>query len=123
MMWVFVILLVLVLGGVAVVAAGRGEPEEPVFDDRPDVFVPADRLLGSDDLRRVKFSLAVRGYRMSEVDALLDRLAEQLTDFAGPEPARPQALPAAEADEPEADEPAEGIEPEGQPDTDEPTDA
>ena len=115
MMWVFVILLVLVLGGVAVVAAGRGEPEEPVFDDRPDVLVPADRLLGSDDLRRVRFSLAVRGYRMSEVDALIERLAEQLTDFAGPEPARaPEALPAAAAEEPA---------PEEQPDADEPRDA
>ena len=45
------------------------------YDDRPDALVPADGPLTADDLRRVRFSLAFRGYRMSEVDALLDRLA------------------------------------------------
>jgi len=39
--------------------------------------VPAEGPLGADDLRRVRFSLAFRGYRMSEVDALLDRLARE----------------------------------------------
>jgi DivIVA domain-containing protein len=40
--------------------------------------VPGDRPLRAEDLRRVRFSLAFRGYRMSEVDALLDRLATEL---------------------------------------------
>ena len=31
----------------------------------------------ADDLRRIRFPLAVRGYRMAEVDALLERLAEE----------------------------------------------
>ncbi len=48
-----------------------------VYDDRPDARVPAGELSG-DDLRRVRFSLGVRGYRMSEVDTLLSRLADQL---------------------------------------------
>jgi len=39
--------------------------------------VPAEGRLAADDLRRVRFSLAFRGYRMSEVDALLDRLASE----------------------------------------------
>ena len=39
--------------------------------------MPRDGELGADDLRRVRFSLAFRGYRMSEVDALLDRLARE----------------------------------------------
>lgn len=77
MTWVFAILAVLALGGVAVVAAGRGEPLAPAYDDRPDAVVPADGPLSGDDLRRVRFSLAFRGYRMSEVDALLDRLARE----------------------------------------------
>ena len=80
MMWFFAILLVLVMGGIAVVAAGRGAPLGEVYDDRPDALVPADGDLGPDDLRRVRFSLAFRGYRMSEVDALVDRLARQLED-------------------------------------------
>jgi DivIVA domain-containing protein len=77
MTWVFAILLVLALGGIAVVAAGRGTPMRPAYDDRPDAVVPAEGPLSADDLRRVRFSLAFRGYRMSEVDALLDRLASE----------------------------------------------
>jgi len=82
MMWFFAILIVLALGGVAVLAAGRGTPMAEVYDDRPDVRVPADRLLVGDDLRHVRFSLALRGYRMSEVDSLLDRVAAQLESSA-----------------------------------------
>jgi len=77
-MWFFAVLVVLALGGIAVVAAGRGAPLAEVYDDRPDATVPAAGSLGADDLRRVRFSLAFRGYRMSEVDALLDRLAREL---------------------------------------------
>ena len=77
MTWVFAILIVLALGGVAVVAAGRGDPMADAYDDRPDAVVPAEGRLGADDLRRVRFSLAFRGYRMSEVDALLERLARE----------------------------------------------
>ena len=77
MMWLFAVLVVLVLGGVAVLAAGRGTPMAEVYDDRPDATVPADGPLSAADLRSVRFSLALRGYRMSEVDALLDRLARE----------------------------------------------
>lgn len=75
MMWFFAVLVVLALGGIALVAAGHGQPIAEVYDDRPDAAVPADRPLNADDLRRVRFSTALVGYRMSEVDALLDRLA------------------------------------------------
>lgn len=77
MMWVFAILIVLAMGGVAMVAAGRGTPLQPSSDDRPVPLVSREGPVGSDDLRRVRFSLAFRGYRMSEVDALLDRLADE----------------------------------------------
>ena len=78
MMWFFAVLVVLAMGGVALLAAGRGAPLAPVYDDRPDALVPADGPLRAADLRRVRFSLAFRGYRMSEVDALLDQLASQM---------------------------------------------
>lgn len=74
MTWVFAILVGLVLGVVATVAAGR-----------IGFLPPAESRLGADppgrdlrpeDLRTVRFSLALRGYRMSEVDALLDRAAD-----------------------------------------------
>ena len=77
MTWLFAVLVVLLLGGVAVVAAGKGTPLAEEFDDRPDAVVPADRPLGAEDLRKVRFSIALRGYRMSEVDALLARLADE----------------------------------------------
>jgi len=78
MMWVFAVLIVLAMGVIAMLAAGRGEPLREVYDDRGEALVPADRPLVADDLGRVRFSLAVRGYRMSEVDALLDRLAREM---------------------------------------------
>ncbi|WP_425491458.1 DivIVA domain-containing protein [Nocardioides luti] len=65
------------MGGVALLAAGKGAPLADVYDDRPDASVPAEGPLAAEDLRRVRFSIALRGYRMSEVDALLDRLAAE----------------------------------------------
>ncbi|MEZ0578625.1 DivIVA domain-containing protein [Nocardioides sp. MH1] len=85
MMWVFAVLIVLAMGGIALLAAGRGEPMKPAYDDRPDARVPADRPLEPEDLRRVRFSLALRGYRMSEVDALLARLAAEQERRSAPE--------------------------------------
>ena len=78
MIWLTTVLVVLAMGGIALVASGKGAPMAPEHADRPDTLVPADRPLGSTDLRRVRFPLAFRGYRMAEVDALLDRLAEEM---------------------------------------------
>ena len=77
MIWFFAVVIVAVLGGVAVVATGRGGSMSETYDDRPDALVPVDGPLTENDLRRVTFSTAFRGYRMSEVDALLDRLAAE----------------------------------------------
>jgi DivIVA domain-containing protein len=85
-MWFFAILVVLAMGGIAMVAAGRGTPMSREYDDRPDVLVPRDRTLVGNDLRTVRFSLAFRGYRMSEVDALLDRVAREMEDRDTPDP-------------------------------------
>lgn len=77
--WLFAIGIVALIGAVAVVAAGWGDTLAEVYDDRPDARVPAGPL-GAADLRRVRFSTGFRGYRADEVDALLDRLAEQLAE-------------------------------------------
>ena len=82
MTWLFAILVVLAMGGIAMVAAGRGGSMEPAYDDRPDLALPTDRPLRAADLRTVRFPLALRGYRMSDVDALLARLATELEDGA-----------------------------------------
>jgi DivIVA domain-containing protein len=83
MMWFFAIMIVLALGGIALLAAGRGTPMAEVYDDRPDLGLPEAGPIRGSDLRRVRFSLAFRGYRMSEVDSLLDRLASQLESSEG----------------------------------------
>ncbi len=80
MTWFFAFFIVALMGAVAVVAAGRGGSMAEVYDDRPDSRVQADGPLTSEDVRRVRFSTAFRGYRMSEVDALLDRLAVELDE-------------------------------------------
>ena len=90
MTWFFAGLVVVVMGVIAVVASGRVGSMPPAYDDRPDVVLPTGPL-GPDDLRRVRFSLAVRGYRMDEVDALLDRLATQLEARAARDVDDPQA--------------------------------
>lgn len=85
MIWYFTIVAVLVLGGVAAVAAGRGGVMGEV--ERPSGHRLPEGRLGSEDLRRARFGMAVRGYRMDEVDALLDRLAAQMErDADGQEP-------------------------------------
>lgn len=80
MTWFFAVLVVLLLGAIAVVAAGRGGSMAEVYDDRRDVRVQAEGPLDGEDLRRVRFTTAFRGYRMSEVDALLERLARELDE-------------------------------------------
>lgn len=85
MMWVFAILIVLAMGGVALLAAGRGAPMTEATRDRLEPELPVEGPLGAEDLRRVRFSLAFRGYRMSEVDALLDRLAGEREPAEPPE--------------------------------------
>ena len=56
------------MGGVALVASGRGGSMAPAYDDRPDLALPDDRPIAAQDLRTVRFPLAFRGYRMSDVD-------------------------------------------------------
>jgi DivIVA domain-containing protein len=82
MMWLFAVLVVLAMGGVAMIASGRGGSMPPAYDDRPDVMLPTDRPIGAQDLRTVRFPLALRGYRMSDVDDLLARLATELEERA-----------------------------------------
>ena len=77
MAWFFAILLVALIGGVVVVAAGRGESMAPSTSDDPPLDLP-DGPLAAADLRRVRFNVAFRGYRAAEVDELLERLAAQL---------------------------------------------
>jgi DivIVA domain-containing protein len=75
---VWVLLAIVVLGGVAVVAAGRGEGLTAAEPDRPDLSMPLDRPFMRTDVDQLRFSVGLRGYRMDEVDDVLDRLAYDL---------------------------------------------
>jgi DivIVA domain-containing protein len=78
--WLFAVVVVAVIAVVAVVATGRGGAMSEAYDDRRDVRVQADGPLTPEDLANVRFTTAFRGYRTSEVDALLDRLMTELRE-------------------------------------------
>jgi DivIVA domain-containing protein len=79
--WFIAVVVVAALGVAAIVAAG-GLGSMPA-DPTRDVFrqdLPADRELTSDDLRRLRFGVSLRGYAMDQVDDVLDRLSGELAD-------------------------------------------
>ena len=71
--------VVLVLFVAAVVATREDQAMADVAQDLPDLGLPAGPL-EPQDVAAVRFSMAPRGYRMSEVDTVLERLAEELAD-------------------------------------------
>ena len=80
MVWLWVLVIVVLIGAVAVLLVGSGDSMAEVYDDRPDRTVPIGRPLRSDDLLDVRFSTAVRGYRMDEVDLSLLRLTDDVDE-------------------------------------------
>lgn len=77
----FVVWLGLVAGVLAVVVLltlGRGGGWTETLPDDVEVDLPVDRAVSADDVATVRLPMALRGYRMSDVDDLLDRLASEL---------------------------------------------
>lgn len=97
-----VLLAALVLAGIgfAVVSV---LPVPDVDADEPPFPLP-DGLVTPDGVDRARFPLAFRGYRMAEVDAVLERVAEALAERDA-EIARlsAPAMVAQDSDEPEPD--------------------
>lgn len=56
---------------------GRGEQMAPLPPRTSPADLPNDPIRG-EDVRRVRFSMGLRGYRMSDVDWTLDKVAEEL---------------------------------------------
>ncbi len=79
----FLIVGVAVIGGAALLIAGRwrdGLPEVPADGERP-ASLGTQVAVGEmtiDDIDDVRFEQAPRGYRMDEVDQLVDRLAQEI---------------------------------------------
>lgn len=75
---VLLLVILAVIAGIAVVAAGRGDGLGAAQPERsPLGALPAGEVTRS-DVDGLRFTLALRGYRMDEVDAVLDRLVDEL---------------------------------------------
>ncbi|SHK72445.1 DivIVA domain-containing protein [Actinacidiphila paucisporea] len=74
------IALVAVVAAVALAVLGEGGPLRDAGTDRLDDRLPADRPLIRSDIDAVRLPTAVRGYRMLDVDEVLDRLGAELAE-------------------------------------------
>ena len=75
---VLVVAVLLFLG--ASLLMGRGETQPPAEPGRSPVELPDDRPVTGDDVRALRISVAARGYRMTEVDWLLEQFADALEE-------------------------------------------
>ena len=75
---------VLVVGGLLFLGAsallGRGETQPLAELDRSPVELPDDRPVTPDDVRALRMTVVLRGYRMTEVDWLIDQFALTLDE-------------------------------------------
>lgn len=89
---VYLAVLVVVGGLLFLLAAlvfGRGEEMAPLPAGTTATVLP-ERSVSGDDVRVLKFQQVVRGYKASEVDWALDRLAREIDELRAridPEPA------------------------------------
>ena len=68
--------------GLAAAVFGRGEELAPLAPGPTPARLPVGEI-GGDDVRELRLPQAVRGYRMAEVDWVLDRLADELDRVEG----------------------------------------
>ncbi|MEU6217197.1 DivIVA domain-containing protein [Streptomyces sp. NPDC047022] len=105
-----VIALAVVVAAVTLAVVGGGEsaalPEaEP---ERLDDPLPPDRPVGRSDVEALRFPLAVRGYRMAEVDDALGRLGAEIAERDSRIADLEAALAGARASRRGMDKPGEG---------------
>jgi DivIVA domain-containing protein len=110
--FIAVVVGVLVVGGLLFLGAslllGRGETQPPAALDRSPVELPDARPVTADDVRALRISVTFRGYRMTEVDWLLDQFALTLEERdaqiaalrAGPGAHPPAAAPPKDEQDP-----------------------
>ncbi|PZF80757.1 cell division protein DivIVA [Jiangella anatolica] len=65
------------LFGAVLLVLGRGDLLRPEVVGGEPVPLPAGAV-GADEIAEVRFSIVHRGYRMDQVDAVLDRLQREL---------------------------------------------
>jgi DivIVA domain-containing protein len=64
----------------AVVGGGESAPLPQAAPERLDDPLPPDRPVGRADVEALRFPLAVRGYRMADVDDALGRLGAEIAE-------------------------------------------
>lgn len=88
MVWILLILVaVLVVVATVAVVAGRFTPD-PMADpvtSAPHHGLPSGTVR-ADDVGRVTFDTALRGYRMDQVDDVLDRLQQRIAELEDDRP-------------------------------------
>ncbi|WP_241968395.1 DivIVA domain-containing protein [Streptomyces sp. ICBB 8177] len=80
MFWFMLIALVAVVAAVALAVVGDGGTLPEAEPDRLRDPLPADRPLKAADLEELRLAVSPRGYRMSDVDDVLDRLGAELAE-------------------------------------------
>ncbi|WP_055587265.1 DivIVA domain-containing protein [Peterkaempfera griseoplana] len=78
MFWLIVAGMAVVVGAAALVALGAGGSMPDAVPDRVSARLPEERPLGRADIDELRLPMALRGYRMDEVDDVLDRLGAEL---------------------------------------------
>lgn len=88
MFWFLLISLVVVVAAVTLAVVGSGDgpgrgANGGLADAPPDLLdepLPPDRPVSHADVARLRMPVAVRGYRMEQVDDVLDRLGAELAE-------------------------------------------
>lgn len=78
MFWIQLVVVTGVIFVIAAVVLGAGGSLPDAYREQPELRMPADRPLTSADVDHIRFPVVLRGYRMSEVDDVLDRLTGEL---------------------------------------------
>jgi DivIVA domain-containing protein len=74
------LLLGLVVFGAVAFTLGKATGLDPVSPDAAPCDVPGDGTVTPDDVTAVRFDVVLRGYRMDQVDTVLERLSAALQD-------------------------------------------
>ena len=77
--FVFMLAGIVLITVVALLAVGRLGELPDTTPDRAPLALPEDRPMVKADVDDVRFATGLRGYRMDEVDEVLDRLADEVS--------------------------------------------
>lgn len=86
----FILVAIAVVAGIVLLATGRLRDGLPDVDERREAAGMPQAPVGElrpEEIEQVRIDQALRGYRMDEVDALIDRLTAEIAALRGEESA------------------------------------